>query len=148
MSENQNNNISKNQDNISKNQDNMSENQDNISENKDKETNDKKIDEKEREKIAKELIHDFLKEHGNAIVETAIQYTKENGLGALFITITPNSPELDIEYFKVDDLDGGFKNKINNNPNNQNYVYYAIKLHNHSYIFERDLGEKVEEYIV
>lgn len=107
-----------------------------------------KIDEKEREKIAKDLLQDFLKENGNAIIETTIQYTKENGLGALFITVVPNSTDLDIEYFKIDDLDGYFKNKVLNNPNHKNYVYYAIRLYNHSYMFERDLGESVEEYVM
>lgn len=107
-----------------------------------------KISEEEREKKAKELIQDFLKDHGDAIIETTIQYTKTNGLGALFITLTPYSSELDIEYFKAEDLDGHFKNKIMDNPDNKNFVYYAIKLHHHSYIFERDLGESVEDYVV
>lgn len=106
-----------------------------------------KISEEEREKRAKELIQDFLKVHGDAIIETTIQYTKQNGLGALFLTLNPYSSDIDIEYFKAEDLDGNFKKKIMDNPNNKNFVYYAIKLHHHSYIFERDLGESVEEYV-
>lgn len=99
------------------------------------------------EEAAKEVIQAFLNENGKAVIEASIQYTKECGLGALFITLTPNSSEADIEYFKVDDLDGGFKKKILENPNKETSVFYAVKLSHYSYIFERNLGEKVEEYV-
>ena len=106
---------------------------------------------KERQKMeekAKEVILEFLKDNGNGIVETTIQYTKQCGLGALFVTLVPNSDEADIEYFKVEDLDGGFKKKILENPNKDTSIFYAIKLSYFSYIFERNLGEKVEDYVV
>ncbi len=106
-----------------------------------------KEDRQKMEEQAKEVIQDFLKENGNAVIDATIQYTKQCGLGALFITLTSGSNEADIEYFKVEDLDGGFKKKILENPNKESSVFYAIKLSHYSYIFERNLGEKVEEYV-
>jgi len=121
-------------------------------------TNDKPLSEDEIKKLkeerqkmeekAKEVIQDFLKENGNGVLEATIQYTKQCGMGALFITLTPGSNEADIEYFKVEDLDGGFKKKILDNPNKESSVFYAIKLSHYSYIFERNLDEKVEDYVM
>ncbi len=94
----------------------------------------------EEESKAKDIINEFLKSHEKDLIQMAIQYTMENGLGALFCTLIPGSDELDIEFFRVDDLDGNFKKKILDNPNNKSTIYYAIRLYKTSYIFERDIG--------
>jgi hypothetical protein len=95
-----------------------------------------KIMNKMRQQKTKRILSEFLKINGENIIETTKKYTLENGPGALFITLVPNSNELDAEYFKIDDLDGNFKKKINDNPN-KNTIYYAIRLHKASYMFER-----------
>jgi hypothetical protein len=100
------------------------------------------------EQEAIEIIKTFLNENSNTIVDTTIQYTKQCGTGALFITLLPNSREADIEYFKVEDLDGNFQRKILDSPHKETSIFYAVKLSNYSYIFERNLGEKIENYIM
>ncbi len=87
----------------------------------------------------KMLLKEFLKNNGNMIIETVKQCTKENGPGALFITLVPDSQELDIEYFKKDDLDGKFKKRLEDNPNLDKTIYYAIRLYKNSYTFERQI---------
>jgi hypothetical protein len=93
-----------------------------------------------RENDEKEIINDFLKLHENELIKMCIEFSKENGLGALFCTLIPNTKELDLEYFKLDDLDGNFKKRILENPKKNNTIYYAIRLYKKSYIFEKDIG--------
>lgn len=97
------------------------------------------VDNLHKQKKAKKIIREFLKNNGDSIIETTKKYTKENGPGALFITLVPKSDELDIEYFKMDDLDGNFKKKLQDNPNLDKTVYYAIRLYKTCYTFERRL---------
>lgn len=110
--------------------------EDNRKEDNKKEDKTKKIMDKMKEQKAKRILSEFLKNNGNNIIEMTVKYTLQNGPGALFITLVPNSNELDVEYFKVEDLDGSFKKRIEENTN-KNTVYYAIRLYKTSYRFER-----------
>ena len=92
-----------------------------------------------RNKETKRIIIEFLKKYGDNIIQTTSKFKSENGQGALFITLVPNSEELDLEYFKLDDLDGNFKQKILNDPDSNNTVYFAIRLYDTSYQFHRKL---------
>lgn len=100
-----------------------------------------KEDKEKIEEHTKEIIQKFIENNGTSILDITIQYTKQYGPGALFVSLQPNTDEADIEYFKLDDLDGGFKKKILTTPN-KNSVFYAIKLSQYSYIFERNLEDK------
>jgi len=92
------------------------------------------IEKEELLKKRKEIMSEFIKNNEKNIIETTRKFTLENGKGALYITLVPNSQEVDIEYFKVDDLDGNFKFKIQQN-NDPNMVFYAIRLYDTSYSF-------------
>ncbi len=102
-----------------------------------------KTKQKVRELKTKMILKEFLKNNGKLIMETTIQYTKENGVGALFVTLVPGSEELDIEYFKKDDLDGKFKKRLEDNTNLNKTIYYAIRLYKNSYIFERQVDDNL-----
>jgi len=95
------------------------------------------IENKHKTKKTQEIIKEFLELNGGEILGLSGKYTQENGPGVLFVTLVPNSSELDIEYFKIEDLDGQTRKRLEDNPNLQNTLYYAIKLHKNCYIFER-----------
>jgi len=108
--------------------------------NKEKEKDKEK--EKEYEEKRKEILREFIKNNEDNIISMSKKYTAEIGLGALFISLTPNSTDVDAEYFKVEDLDGNFKNKIleiNGRANGKKYVYYAVRLYNTSYSFHKEV---------
>jgi len=88
----------------------------------------------ELEEKRKEILSEFLKHNEKNVIEMSRKYKKENGIGALFITLFPNSVEVDMEYFRYEDLDGNFKNKINSN-HNENVVFYAVRLYDKTYSF-------------
>lgn len=98
-----------------------------------------KIDEIKKKKLSKEAAHimkGFLNKYGKKIIETTTNYKKEHGQGALFITLIPNSEEFDMEFFTLNDLDGIFRQKIQENPD---AIHYAIRLYDKSYRFMRKI---------
>lgn len=87
------------------------------------------------------IITQFLKEYENKIVDLTISSTKTYGLGAIFINLINTSDELDIEYYKVEDLCEEYKKRIYENPKVDTTIYYIIRLNNESYIFEKNIEE-------
>lgn len=90
----------------------------------------------------RKIINEFLKKYEDTIIQMTIQYTMENGPGALYVDLVPNVEELDVAYFKFNDIvNPNLKKRIATNPKRNTCVYYVIRMGpKNAFIFERDVS--------
>ena len=90
--------------------------------------------------MIEELVNEFVKSYEEKIIQMILTFQIENGPGVLFIDLIPeNMEELDIEFYKLEDLDPKLRTHIVDNPKRMNSIYYIINLKNMSFLFEKDL---------
>ena len=86
-----------------------------------------------------ELVQDFLDIYQKDIIQMAIKFRMEYGIGILMINLLSGKEELDVEYYQYQNLTSELQKRIDNNPKMKSTIYYMICLSESSLIYEHDL---------
>lgn len=86
-----------------------------------------------------EIVEEFLESYESQIIQMAITYRMDHGLGALFVTLEPGKDDLDVSYYRYQDLMPDIRQKMSENKNINNTIYYVIIVGEESFLHEKEL---------
>lgn len=89
---------------------------------------------------AEELVQEFLKSYQKDIIQMAIKFRMEHGIGMLIINLLSGKEELDVEYYQYKNLTPDLQERFDGNPKIESTIYYMICLKESSLIYEHDLA--------
>ena len=92
-----------------------------------------------------ELIQEFLQVFQKDLIQMAIQYRLEHGVGVLMVNLVSGKEELDVEYYLYPDLPPDLQKRLDNNPQLNSTIYYLISLKNCSLVYEHNLDDNADK---